>query len=51
MFSIELMKFLVSRDAEEYIPKAEGKEIKKEADANGIYRHKRYATVPIELQK
>lgn len=49
MFSPELMKFLVGKDVEEHLPKPE-KEVVRKPDADGIYRYKRYVTVPIEVQ-
>ena len=49
MFSPELMRFLVGKDVEEHLPKSE-KVVVKKSDKDGVYRYKRYVTVPIEIQ-
>jgi len=49
MLSLELLKFLVGKDVDAHLPKKE--EVAKKADEDGVYRHKRYATVPIEIKE
>lgn len=50
MYSPQFIKFLIGRDADEYTPKTQEKvEITTEKD--GIFRYKRYATIPIEVKK
>lgn len=48
MFSPEMMRFLLTRDNEEYT-----KESKKETEIkqNPIFRHAAFATVPIEVKE
>jgi hypothetical protein len=48
MYSVQFLKFLVSRDAEDFIS---DEKTEKQSDENVIYRHSRYATIPIEIKK
>lgn len=49
MYSSEFMKFLVGRDANDYIKKET--ETDKKSDENKMFRYARLATVPIEVKK
>ena len=48
MFSPEMMRFLLTRDSEDYV-----KENKKETETkqNLIFRHAAFATVPVEIKE
>lgn len=49
MYSVEFMKILVGRDANEYT--SDEKKEKENKVENPMYRYSRYATVPIEIKK
>lgn len=50
MYSKEFMRFLVTRDADNYIQKSEEKTEIKPCDSV-IYRYTKFATVPAEIKK
>ncbi len=50
MYSPEFMKFLVGRDADDFINSEKKSETKQTGD-NLIYRYTKLATVPIEIKK
>jgi len=50
MFSPEFMKFLIGKDVEEHLPKHE-KETSNKPDKDGVYRYKKYVTIPIEVSE
>lgn len=50
MYSKEFMRFLIGRDADDYMPKSETKSEFKPSDSV-IYRYTKYATIPIEIKK
>ncbi len=50
MYSVEFMRFLIGRDADDYMPKKENVS-EKHSDGNMIYRYSKLATVPIEIKK
>ncbi len=50
MYSPMFMRFLIGRDADDFLVEEKEKEEKSFSD-NAIYRCSRYATVPIEIKK
>ncbi len=50
MYSPEFMRFLIGRDANDYIEKEKEAE-KKDSDKDKMFRFARLATVPIKVEK
>ena len=48
MFSPEMMRFLLTRDDEEY---AKENKNEKETKQNLIFRHAAFATIPVEIKE
>lgn len=50
MYSPEFIKFLIGRDADDYVTKNEI-QAEKKAEDHIMFRYARFATVPIEIKK
>lgn len=50
MYSLTFMKFLIGRDADDFLTEEKETETHKKPADNPIYRCIRYATVPIEVK-
>ncbi len=50
MYSLSFMKFLIGRDADDFLVEEKESQTYKKPIDNPIYRCIRYATVPIEIK-
>ncbi len=49
MYSSEFIRFLVGRDADDFVNKEE--KVEQKTEENIMFRYARFATIPIEIKK